>query len=331
MTALDSASLKFWESVGLWGFIFVWVGVAGEGVEIFIKLFNRKLYERKQFCLDVIGAAFWIVLVVALAVEFLGNEKAMRIADSINTQLDIEAGQARKEAGQANERAAKDELAVAVLTSNNLVLQKEVLALNTPRRIMGEQRDKFITLLCNPHNVSKIPIKVIVGESDSETDFFAMQIREMLDITGYGTKPCPFPIITNQSYQGSNFTCSVDNMPFIKGPRPDFLSVYKEIERRPFQFMADASGKNRTEIIAVFVVTNQLRRDEWDNPSISITNLPSGKIGYTYHATKDPNSILFGVVAAFRESGVKVSPTATLTNETVKPGEVAFFIPQKMY
>ncbi len=119
MTALDSASLKFWESVGLWGFIFVWVGVAGEGVEIFIKLFQRKLYERKQFCLDVIGAAFWVVLVVALAVEFWGNVRAMRIADSINSQLDAEAGKARKDAGAAIERAA-------IIESNNVVLSQRV-------------------------------------------------------------------------------------------------------------------------------------------------------------------------------------------------------------
>jgi hypothetical protein len=113
MITFDSSSLKFWESVGLWGFVFVWVGVAGEGVEIFIKFFRPKLYNRKKSCLDAIGAVFWIVLVVALAVEFIGNIKAMRIADAENARL--------------NERASKFELAAAELeqqmaqTSNNVV------------------------------------------------------------------------------------------------------------------------------------------------------------------------------------------------------------------
>jgi hypothetical protein len=187
MTALDSSSLKFWEVVGLWGFIFVWVGVAGEGVEIFIKLFQRKLYERKKFCLDVIGAVFWIVLVIGLAVEFLGNVKAMRIADSINSRLDAEAGQARQNAGAAIELAAQIgttnaqlSLRVEELRSANLALELKL----QPRRITAQQRDKFIELL---KEAPKCPVKVFVGREDDETANYAKQVREILDSAGYGT------------------------------------------------------------------------------------------------------------------------------------------------
>jgi hypothetical protein len=190
MTALDSSSLKFWESIGLWGFIFVWVGVAGEGVEIFIKLFRRKLYERKKFCLDVIGAAFWVVLVVALAVEFLGNAKAMRIADSINSQLDAEAGQARKDAGAAIERAA-------MVESNNLVLRSNVLELQItleqitnavaklqPRRLTWDQMD-WLTIFLNGRDKSKDePVKLRADHEDPEAMLFAEDISAVLWMGG---------------------------------------------------------------------------------------------------------------------------------------------------
>jgi hypothetical protein len=158
MTALDSSTLKFWESVGLWGFVFVWVGVAGEGIEIFIKLFRPKLYERKKLCLDVIGAVFWIVLVMALAVEFLGNVKAMRIADAENTRLD-------GLASAATERAANAELKVEQLRKENAQLEIKL----QPRRITAAQREKFIELL---KDSPKCPVKIFVGREDDETPPF---------------------------------------------------------------------------------------------------------------------------------------------------------------
>jgi len=157
-------------------------------VEIFIKLFRRKLYDRKKFCLDVIGAAFWVVLVVALAVEFWGNVKAMRIADSINSQLDAEAGQARKDAGAAIERAALIESnnvalswQVEELRSNNIVLEARLL----PRTITPQQETNFISLCAN---IPKMPIKILIGLEDNETESFAQDVRRALDAAGF---ECP--------------------------------------------------------------------------------------------------------------------------------------------
>jgi hypothetical protein len=194
MTALDSASLKFWESVGLWGFIFVWVGVAGEGVEIFIKLFQRKLYERKKFCLDVIGAIFWAVLVVALAVEFLGNVKAMRIAESINSQLDVEAGRARKEAGaaieragiaeqkasEANERAAKFELEAAKLEQRMEQTSTNVAKLD-PRKQPIKSISAVASVLIRGTNF--LVFHLVPQTSDQDRDLFLKQ-QAHLDFGG---------------------------------------------------------------------------------------------------------------------------------------------------
>src|ERR1035438_1455022 len=88
MTALDSSSLKLWESVGLWGFVFVWVGVAGEGAEIIAKLRFKESFKRHEHSWDICSGICWLILVVALAVEFIGNVNAMRIADRENTRLD---------------------------------------------------------------------------------------------------------------------------------------------------------------------------------------------------------------------------------------------------
>jgi hypothetical protein len=139
MTSLDLTSLKFWESVGLWGFVFVWVGVAGEGVEIFIKLFRAKLYDRKKRIFDVIGAVFWIILVVALATEFLGNMKAMQIADGVNSRLNAEAGQARKDAGEAMKQAGAAIERAAMVESNNAVLSLRIEELHSNNLALEQQ------------------------------------------------------------------------------------------------------------------------------------------------------------------------------------------------
>jgi hypothetical protein len=187
MTALDSSSLEFWELVGLWGFIFVWVGVAGEGAEIFTKLLLPKVYRARHRCFDVIGAFFWIVLVVALAVEFIGNVKAMQITDRENARLNSEAGQARKDAGEAIEQAALASLRTASVEATNLVLRAKVVELELklqPRRITMEQVRKFMFLT---EKVEKVPIKILITAEGRDTETFAHDLREMFTYAGFRT------------------------------------------------------------------------------------------------------------------------------------------------
>lgn len=168
MTPIDPSALKFWESVGEWGFIFVWVGVAGEGIEISIKLFCPKLYDKKKSCLDLIGAIFWLVLVAALAVEFWGNHKAMQLADSMNSQLNTEAAQARKDAAEANERAA-------LVESNNLALRSGlrdfVLDQTEAREI--DSYDLATAL----KQIPDVKVILLVDSSDHEARGFSSQLQ----------------------------------------------------------------------------------------------------------------------------------------------------------
>jgi hypothetical protein len=139
------------------GLVLVIVGVAGEGVEIIWKLLIRKRSEKLDLFLDSIGAFFWIVLVIGLALE---------IPDAART--DKEAAESNKLAGQANERAANTE-------SNNLVLQAKL----QPRIITPKNVEDFIFL--TERITKKIPITVHAASYGDDTMSFAFQIRDMLN------------------------------------------------------------------------------------------------------------------------------------------------------
>jgi hypothetical protein len=109
MTFMDSSSLTFWEIISEVGFIMVIVGVVGEGIELVVEWLERHKPEgtqkKPQWLLPVATLSF-VILVVGLAMEFLGSHNAMRIADSQNARLNKEAADARKDAGVAIESAA---------------------------------------------------------------------------------------------------------------------------------------------------------------------------------------------------------------------------------
>jgi hypothetical protein len=110
MTASDSSWLKFWEALATSGFLLVLVGVIFEGVEHFIRFPKRQISRKRR-----IEKNAWFVLVVGLAMELLGDNRAKRITDADNVRLN-------GLASIANERAANTE-------SNNLVLRAKVATL----------------------------------------------------------------------------------------------------------------------------------------------------------------------------------------------------------
>jgi len=138
MSSSDALWLKIWGMFAAIGFVLVIIGVIIEGVEHF-KKFPRKEQARK-LQIEKIG---WFIVVVGLAMEFLGDNAAKRISDREAARLNKEAGDARvtagnaeKEAGQANafaarfnERAAMLESTNAQLVATNLLLANEVLTL----------------------------------------------------------------------------------------------------------------------------------------------------------------------------------------------------------
>lgn len=119
MTALDLASLSWWETVADIGTWLVIVGVAGEGIEIVLKIIEHKSkhqgfkhwYEKYEFSIDVVGGIFWMMVVIGLLMEFRGSHESQRIVQTENTRITQEAGEAIKQAGFANERASSNELA----------------------------------------------------------------------------------------------------------------------------------------------------------------------------------------------------------------------------
>ncbi|HEX3890299.1 MAG TPA: hypothetical protein VHX90_05555 [Verrucomicrobiae bacterium] len=163
------------------GLVLVIVGVAGEGIEIIWKLLVRKRSERLDLFLDSIGAFFWIVLVIGLALE---------IPDAART--DKEAAESNKLAGQANERAANTE-------SNNLVLRSNVAVLesNVQWRTINPRQEFFLTnsfasekiLAAANHWVSLLPttneINVITESTDIEACWYAGRLANVLNEGGF--------------------------------------------------------------------------------------------------------------------------------------------------
>ena len=106
MTSLDSASLKFWESVAEWGFRMVFIGVAGEGAEIIAKLFFKKSFKKHEHSWDIFSGICWLILVVGLAIEFKGTHNVTLLSDSENARLTEEAARLNKEAADARLKTA---------------------------------------------------------------------------------------------------------------------------------------------------------------------------------------------------------------------------------
>jgi len=198
MSLFSGWSLDAWETLGDIGTVMVIIGVAGEGIEILVKWKRKEWYHKNESKIDLIGGVFWMLVVAGLAIEFRGNYKAKKIEEENTARLNIEAANARREAGAANERAANSELKVAQLAigveqlrSNNLVLASAI----APRRITPLQKETFLRILNDPDNVCKSHITVFMAKVDQETENFAKDFRQMLNEAGYGRSNEPVEII----------------------------------------------------------------------------------------------------------------------------------------
>lgn len=194
MSAADASLLNFSESIADFGTWLVIVGVAGEGIEIVLKILRHKWetgcfanwHDRHEFSIEILGAIFWLMVVAGLAIEFAGNHQSKIILDRQNAELYRQGKYAEERAetatllaAQANERTAKAE-------SANLTLQAKVLELEAKSRwrtIKPEQENAFIELT---KNTFKLPIRVRMGDgSSAEVQSFATRIRAVLDKAGF--------------------------------------------------------------------------------------------------------------------------------------------------
>jgi hypothetical protein len=91
MIDLESASLKVWEFVAAVGFVAVIIGVAGESAELIARWVERcrgkRLPKKIRRWILPVETIFFSLLVLGLAVEFFGSQKAQQIADRQNSIL----------------------------------------------------------------------------------------------------------------------------------------------------------------------------------------------------------------------------------------------------
>lgn len=185
--------------------------------------------------------------------------------------------------------------------------------------------------------MSKTPIKVIVGKTDSETENFASQFREMLDAAGYGIDAKSVP---NEAYK-TNEIVVTSFEPDVGVPPFNISGKNQELVRIPDFFVSPTkNGQKDVDVVAIFSSTNG---------EIGIPNSPKGPdaasvmvfypnpkvihdtndMHYAYHPTRNPDNILMGVSDVLIASGISVGPLQG--RAILNPGEVGFFIPQKIY
>lgn len=159
MSPGDAVWLGVWEKLASFGFLLVILGVVLEGVGHF-REFPKEEEARKL----KVEKAGWLILVVGLAMEFLGDQFAKRIADREAARLAVLAGDANRTAEE--------------LRATNLVMQLKL----QPRRITQSQVTNFVFLT---EHVTKIPVKISMGADEGDTGNFASQLRAMLTAAGF--------------------------------------------------------------------------------------------------------------------------------------------------
>jgi len=213
--------------------------------------------------------------------------------------------------------------------NDNLLQTKNAVVART---INPGQREQFIRILAEPHNVSKKAIKVIIGKTDLETENFAFQFREMLDQAGYGSKPSNLPVEHLESFTG-DVVYVTNQLPHFDIPAFKGFGNAEDILRFP-SITLDPS-KNHNDVIALFSVSSleKYYTTESEPPTFmemkpNLKVIPNGTSHYAYHPTTNLNLILLGVCHALNSSGISVG--LMQAPNFLKPGEIAFFIPQRM-
>jgi hypothetical protein len=178
------------------------VGVVGEVVELIVKWIERwkaKSIPKKELKWVLpIETVFFLILVVGLAMEFWGSHKAMRIADDANAALNAEAGDARKEAGEAIKQAALANERSKQLESTNVILRLDLLSLETVvqwRTITAKQETNLIEGLSKfikekPTEVKAVTVGAVTS-TDAESVMYALRIAAVLREAGFDIKMNP--------------------------------------------------------------------------------------------------------------------------------------------
>jgi hypothetical protein len=237
MSDLDSRWLSIWEWCGSIGFLLVILGCVIEGVEHFIKFKRGESPKRKG--IEKIG---WLILVAGLAMEFIGDKRAKRISDRENRRLSVEAAEARKDAGKANERAAH-------LESTNLLFRSNVVVLEAAvqwRTVTPAQESNLVGLLkpfADEYARLTNSVQVHVEETDVEARWYAKRIVDVL-------RRCGFNSELKSAIGFSNPEAPIPlGLGFIEGgftPTPHMIAVIKAFDAANLEVRVRQLNTNQT-------------------------------------------------------------------------------------
>jgi hypothetical protein len=318
----------------IWGVLFSF-GAVASFLALFATAIARKYSKTKTW------VGYGLVIVVVAIVFSVWSYNLSR-ADKEPSMADLGRGitnletmvSSRDSRAEQMERYFSNQwqLAQQQLTDAQKAMQ-EAKSATTPRRITPEQREKFLKILLEHNNLSKTPIKIIVGKTDSETENFALQLREMLDAAGYGTDAQPVP---NEAYHTDQMVMTSFE-PDVAVPSFNSLGKAQEIDRIPDLFVSPTEPNQKdVDVIAVFSSTNAFSTAGLADPASVMVFYPNPKMihdtndmHYAYHSTRNPDKVLLGAANVLINCGISIGPMQG--NAILRPGEVAFFVPQKIY
>ena|ERR1035437_7288458 len=293
-----------------------WFDVAGALIEFGVAItaaiivheeFGKEREKQLERCVAIFaGIAAFLVLFTAI------------LNHQVSTLRERETEQGKR---QQNVELAESSNRWAVAESKVQELRTALL----PRRITSLQRETFIKVLNDPNNVCKSHIRVFVGKTDQETEHFANDFRKMLNGAGYGTSNEGVEMIPDFSVQPSGAYDQKLN-PIIAL----FSSPNNEIPAVPtnhFQWTVSVfyPTEHAGTTNAFFVYSDE------DQQLVSRDLDHVGRLSGTlqYHPVRDPNDILRGVSSVLQFIGIE--PGMVSGHSVLKPGEIAFFIPQRIY
>jgi len=161
MSPIDSWWLGFWEWFAIIGFLLVIIGCVIEGVEHFVHFKGDESPKRKR--IEKLG---WLILVVGLTMEFLGDNQAKRIADRENSRLTGVAAQALQDAGAANERAAVAKREAAQANERTAELKLSAAEINRQAAPRGLTPDQDLALVKELVKTPSNSVTIIVTVGD---------------------------------------------------------------------------------------------------------------------------------------------------------------------
>jgi hypothetical protein len=176
------ASQGFWEAIEIAGSAIVIVGAVVEAMAELRRIPKNRKLRRKVL---VVAA---ITLIVGLMVELFGLFRASEISDLKVAQLNLEAGNANKQAGAATQRAGDDEVEIAELEkrADDARLATEQLEANIAPEILNGEQCSALKQVFKQFGPQNLDIETM--SDDRDISFLATEFEVSSRDTGWSVK-----------------------------------------------------------------------------------------------------------------------------------------------